>query len=798
MNGNYKLSQLDSAVLNALYDANRFNYAEAYINSITNGIVSDDVRSWFDNAAYINSNYGPAAGFIRDSTAIGNLYGGVLSEEEAQGISDAIGRAVVKQVIDDGYVTSDLARYITYDVTTVLDKYGLGFWAGNTPIGHYTLSTADSFLDRLWDGMTMTADGLPELSFDQKVYGIEVALIGTVAGAVSSLLDSVGYFSSRTVYDMTGIDLGYTGYNFPGNPVSDTMVDAIIRESLPPDLYGAYLGSLFRGSLAIINPQGASLDTIDSAGWLSDPAWNQEVQSQLNLSWSQPIDPNLGLFETLLQFDVSLGSVGIGQSISSGPSLHDIDAYIDHLNSGNSGLSFGDKAFGPAMAHALHMKRMAEEGLSGQQESGGAFAGGDEGSSGSSGHAPGPGGSKSGDPKNRDNKPVILDLNNDGISLTPATSSNTFFDTAGDGYQHRTAWAGAGDAVLAVDADKDGKIDQKNEIAFTEWDPTATNDLQALQNVFDTNHNGWLDNGEDVNKNGKLDAGEDLNGNGKLDTTGDDKFGDFKLMITGADGQISTVALSSLVNAIKLTPDATSYDLSDGSSIDGQSSFQRNDGTLGTAAAVSLATETQGFAQDKGRSSTTVGVNSTTIVNTMLNADGSIATVTTSVTAKDGSTRDVTFDDHGDGIAERKEHSEIVAANGTSPKTETITITTNAGVLIDKTTITTYANGHSIFVRDEIGGKWTTQTEDRSSDGNTITVTDLNFDGSTRDQHTTVFSNGHLTRTETFDLDGINGTDLKQVFTISTNGSGDSTRGAPRTIWPASRPWLPTPSWRLT
>ncbi|HRI39550.1 MAG TPA: hypothetical protein PLO50_13425, partial [Nitrospira sp.] len=422
MNGNYKLSQLDSAVLNALYDANRFNYAEAYINSITNGIVSDDVRSWFDNAAYINSNYGPAAGFIRDSTAIGNLYGGVLSEEEAQGISDAIGRAVVKQVIDDGYVTSDLARYITYDVTTVLDKYGLGFWAGNTPIGHYTLSTADSFLDRLWDGMTMTADGLPELSFDQKVYGIEVALIGTVAGAVSSLLDSVGYFSSRTVYDMTGIDLGYTGYNFPGNPVSDTMVDAIIRESLPPDLYGAYLGSLFRGSLAIINPQGASLDTIDSAGWLSDPAWNQEVQSQLNLSWSQPIDPNLGLFETLLQFDVSLGSVGIGQSISSGPSLHDIDAYIDHLNSGNSGLSFGDKAFGPAMAHALHMKRMAEEGLSGQQESGGAFAGGDEGSSGSSGHAPGPGGSKSGDPKNRDNKPVILDLNNDGISLTPATS----------------------------------------------------------------------------------------------------------------------------------------------------------------------------------------------------------------------------------------------------------------------------------------------------------------------------------------------------------------------------------------
>jgi hypothetical protein len=91
------------------------------------------------------------------------------------------------------------------------------------------------------------------------------------------------------------------------------------------------------------------------------------------------------------------------------------------------------------------------------------------------------------------NWPIVLDLDGDGIEINPLSSSNTFFDTKGDGYQHRTAWAGAGDAVLAFDANNDGVINQKNEIVFTEWDPTAASDMQAVLNVFDTNHNGKLD-----------------------------------------------------------------------------------------------------------------------------------------------------------------------------------------------------------------------------------------------------------------------------------------------------------------
>ena len=59
--------------------------------------------------------------------------------------------------------------------------------------------------------------------------------------------------------------------------------------------------------------------------------------------------------------------------------------------------------------------------------------------------------------------------------------------------QNATAWAGAGNGVLAIDLNGTGVIDQPDEINFTLWDPTATSDMQALLDVFDTNHDGKLD-----------------------------------------------------------------------------------------------------------------------------------------------------------------------------------------------------------------------------------------------------------------------------------------------------------------
>jgi hypothetical protein len=108
-------------------------------------------------------------------------------------------------------------------------------------------------------------------------------------------------------------------------------------------------------------------------------------------------------------------------------------------------------------------------------------------------------------------EPVVLDLAGNGINIAKLTSSNTFQDMTGSGFKNRTAWAGAGNAVLFFDPNDTNAITQANQIVFTDWDPTASTDMQALLDVFDTDHDG------------KLDAG-DVN------------FSKFKLMVTNAEG----------------------------------------------------------------------------------------------------------------------------------------------------------------------------------------------------------------------------------------------------------------------
>ena len=91
--------------------------------------------------------------------------------------------------------------------------------------------------------------------------------------------------------------------------------------------------------------------------------------------------------------------------------------------------------------------------------------------------------------------PVVLDLAGKGIKITPMSSSNMFFDMANDGYQHHTAWAGAGNGVLVYDP-SGGAITQANQVNFTLWDPSAKTDMQALRDVFDSNHDGVLNSSD--------------------------------------------------------------------------------------------------------------------------------------------------------------------------------------------------------------------------------------------------------------------------------------------------------------
>jgi hypothetical protein len=99
---------------------------------------------------------------------------------------------------------------------------------------------------------------------------------------------------------------------------------------------------------------------------------------------------------------------------------------------------------------------------------------------------------------------------------------------------------------------------------FTEWDPTAEDDLAALRSVFDSN------------------------GDGKL-TAADAAFAQFKVLVTNADGSTTAQTLAQLgIIEINLTADATRIVLPDGSVITGQTTFTRASGTTGTVANTTL------------------------------------------------------------------------------------------------------------------------------------------------------------------------------------------------------------------
>ncbi len=172
--------------------------------------------------------------------------------------------------------------------------------------------------------------------------------------------------------------------------------------------------------------------------------------------------------------------------------------------------------------------------------------------------------------------PIVLDLAGNGLSVTPLSNSTATFDMNNNGVRVPTAWAGAGNGILAIDLGADGKvdqpdgvIDQSSEISFSLWEPGATSDMAALRDVFDTNHNGQLDAGDalwrdfrvwaDSNQNGITDAGELMT----LDQLGITSIG----LNTSGDAQL----------------------LSDGTMINGLSNFTRLDGTIGAAADVTFA-----------------------------------------------------------------------------------------------------------------------------------------------------------------------------------------------------------------
>lgn len=115
-------------------------------------------------------------------------------------------------------------------------------------------------------------------------------------------------------------------------------------------------------------------------------------------------------------------------------------------------------------------------------------------------------------------KPIILDLNGDGVvSLVELDETTAFFDINDDGYRELMAWAGEGDGFLVYDKDNDSLIKYSDEISFQGYVETARTDLEGLVH-FDTNNDGVLDDQDaewtsfgtwvDANQDGVSDPGE--------------------------------------------------------------------------------------------------------------------------------------------------------------------------------------------------------------------------------------------------------------------------------------------------
>ncbi|MEM7664100.1 MAG: calcium-binding protein, partial [Pseudomonadota bacterium] len=83
--------------------------------------------------------------------------------------------------------------------------------------------------------------------------------------------------------------------------------------------------------------------------------------------------------------------------------------------------------------------------------------------------------------------PLVVDLFGDGIELTRLEGSTTYFDLDGDGYAERTGWVSPNDALLAIDRNGDGIINDISEL-FGDENTSGFADLA----LFDSDSNGII------------------------------------------------------------------------------------------------------------------------------------------------------------------------------------------------------------------------------------------------------------------------------------------------------------------
>ncbi len=105
------------------------------------------------------------------------------------------------------------------------------------------------------------------------------------------------------------------------------------------------------------------------------------------------------------------------------------------------------------------------------------------------------------------NPPMAIDLDGEGIETIDINKSQIYFDVDNDGFREQTGWISKNEAILAIDKNGNGKIDNQSEM-FGSTDSTGFEDLRSI----DSNGDGII-NSQDADFN-KIRLWQDLNENG--------------------------------------------------------------------------------------------------------------------------------------------------------------------------------------------------------------------------------------------------------------------------------------------
>jgi len=158
--------------------------------------------------------------------------------------------------------------------------------------------------------------------------------------------------------------------------------------------------------------------------------------------------------------------------------------------------------------------------------------------------------------------PLVLDLDGDGVELVALQNSGTFFDLDADGVTELAGWVAADDALLAIDLDGDGRIDNGSEL-FGDQTGFAHGFLALAEH--DSNDDGIIDAQDSTFA--ELLLWRDANGDG-----------------VSQSGELKTLAELG-VASISLSATATNQQVA-GHGILWQSGFTRTDGSTGTVSDV--------------------------------------------------------------------------------------------------------------------------------------------------------------------------------------------------------------------